>query len=140
VGNIKTIADALAGMTENFGYDDLDRLTQAGDKSYNIQYQYNSIGNMTSATKDGQTRTYTYGTSTAGPHAVKGVLCQLPVVRFFVIDAGNPYTNTNRVTLSNVSMGDPILYMASENRPVYRGVLANVFPESRYPVERRIWR
>ena len=114
VGNIKTISDALAGMTESFDYDDLDRLTQAGDSSYDRQYQYNSIGNMTSETKDGQTKSYTYG-ATAGPHAVKGVTGLLPVVGSFVIDDGNSFTNTNRVTLSNVSFGTPTFFMVSEN-------------------------
>jgi len=114
-GNIKTIIDGLSGKTESFSYDDLDRLTQAGDSSYAIDYQYNAIGNMTSVTKDGRTQSYTYGDG-AGPHAVKTITGALPVVASFVIENGDSVTNTNRVMLNNVSLGNPIQYMACENR------------------------
>jgi YD repeat-containing protein len=118
VGNIKSIADGVSGKTENFGYDDLDRLTGAGDGSYNLQYQYNAIGNMLSQIKDSKTTLFTYG-SNAGPHAVTGVSSPLPAVGSFVINNGNVFTHTNVVTLNNISMGTPTYYMASENRNFY---------------------
>lgn len=115
IGNIKSIVDAIEGRTEIFDYDDLDRLTSAGDDSYSRQYQYNAIGNMTSVTKDGQSSIYTYGENGGGPHAVTGMTGQLPIVGSFVINNGDAVTTTNKVTLNNVSFGNPTHYMASED-------------------------
>jgi hypothetical protein len=115
VGNIKSIADGVSGKTENFGYDDLDRLTTAGDNSYNLQYQYNAVGNMLTQIKDNKTTLFTYG-SNAGPHAVTGISSPVPAVGSVVINNGNVFTNTNVVTLNNISMGTPTYFMASENR------------------------
>ncbi len=66
--NIMTITDHLDGdNTQNFTYDDLNRLTEAVSTAYDTRaYVYNTIGNMT--TKAGVT--YTYGGATGGPHAV----------------------------------------------------------------------
>lgn len=114
-GNIKSVTDSIYATTEAFSYDDLDRLTDAGDGQYSIQYQYDAVGNMLSMTKDGKTTAYSYGSSTAQPHAVKGATAPFPVVGSFVIDNGNAVTTTNRVVLNNVSMGNPLYYMASED-------------------------
>jgi YD repeat-containing protein len=116
VGNIKSIADGIAGKTENFAYDDLDRLTSAGDSGYSLQYQYNAIGNMTSMMKDGKTTTFSYGAVNNKPHAVKGMTVPYPVVGSLAINNGSAYTTTNQVTLNNVSIGSPTHYMASENK------------------------
>ncbi|OGW40465.1 MAG: hypothetical protein A2Y97_04355 [Nitrospirae bacterium RBG_13_39_12] len=116
VGNIKSIADGIAGKTENFAYDDLDRLTSAGDSGYSIQYQYNAIGNMTSMTKDGKTTTFSYGAVNNKPHAVKGMTVPFPVVGSLAINNGSAYTTTSLVTLNNVSIGSPTHYMASEDK------------------------
>lgn len=115
VGNIKTIADGFGGMTETFGYDDLDRLTSAGDSGYSAGYQYNAIGNMLSSTKDGIQTTYTYGTNGVRPHAVIGMTASIPVIVTFDIDGGKPFTTTGQVTLDNMSYGSPTQYMASED-------------------------
>lgn len=116
VGNIVSIADGISGKTENFGYDDLDRLTGAGDGTYGIQYQYNPIGNMLSVTKDGKLTQFTYGAGAAIPHAVTGMNIPIPVVGSFVINKGDAYTTTNVVTLDNISAGNPTYYMASEDK------------------------
>ncbi len=116
VGNIKSIADGLSGKTENFGYDDLDRLTGAGDGTYGIQYQYNPIGNMLSMTKNSKLTQFTYGAGAAIPHAVTGMTIPIPVVGSFVINKGDAYTTTNVVTLDNISAGNPTYYMASEDK------------------------
>ncbi|MBI5027194.1 MAG: hypothetical protein HZC12_10815 [Nitrospirae bacterium] len=65
-GNITTITDILdSNRTQNFTYDDLNRLTQAQSTAYGtLTYQYNQIGNITYNSMVGS---YTYGTK---PHAV----------------------------------------------------------------------
>lgn len=69
VGNVKTISDGLSGQTQNFNYDDLDRLTQGwttgGTNGYNESYSYDTIGNITS--KAGTSYTYPAG-GQARPH------------------------------------------------------------------------
>jgi YD repeat-containing protein len=115
VGNIKTVADGISGRTESFTYDNLDRLTQAGDSGYSANYQYNAIGNMLSSTKNGAVSNYSYGSSGVRPHAVTGITSSIPVVSTFDLDGGKPYNTTGQVTLDNVAYGNPTSYMASEN-------------------------
>ncbi len=71
VGNIKTIVDHVNSADQTFTYDHLNRLTRAvAPESYGTKdYVYDEIGNIIQ--KDG--RTYTYGESNAGPHAVTRV-------------------------------------------------------------------
>jgi len=71
VGNILSITDGIDGLTENFTYDDLDRLTSAGDAEYSAAYSYNAIGNMLNETFNSNATEYSYGDE-AGPHAVTG--------------------------------------------------------------------
>jgi YD repeat-containing protein len=69
-GNVTHIADVVNSMSQDFTYDDLNRLTQAVGSAYGTQnFAYNSIGNMT--TKGGLTMHY--GENGAGPHAVTSV-------------------------------------------------------------------
>ncbi len=69
-GNVSSIADVVNSMSQNFTYDDLNRLTQATGSAYGTQsFAYDSIGNMTN--KAG--RTMTYGTNSLRPHAVTNV-------------------------------------------------------------------
>ena len=79
VGNVLSIKDDVSPTnSQSFGYDDLNRLTNAtsGTGGYgNITYAYNSIGNMTSRTslrgaEGDEAISYAYGEGTAGPHAV----------------------------------------------------------------------
>ncbi|MBI3560395.1 MAG: VCBS repeat-containing protein [Gammaproteobacteria bacterium] len=59
IGNVKDISDNLSGGIQNFGYDNLHRLSSASDVSapaYNYSYSYDAIGNM----KTGAGKTFTY--------------------------------------------------------------------------------
>ena len=38
-GNLLSRTDILKGLTENFGYDDLNRLTSAGSNTFDFDYQ-----------------------------------------------------------------------------------------------------
>jgi YD repeat-containing protein len=114
VGNIMKIVDAIDGLTENFTYDDLDRLITAGDAEYSATYSYNAIGNMESETFNGRQIGYAYGEN-AGPHAVTGKTTPVPVVGAFTLADGSLYTVSATVTLNNVAYGSPTQYMASEN-------------------------
>lgn len=70
IGNVSSITNNLTSKTQNFGYDDLDRLTSAQEESgYNYSYEYNPIGNLTKFTNSGVDTNYTYGQS-AGAHAM----------------------------------------------------------------------
>jgi RHS repeat-associated protein len=75
VGNLKALRDA--GQTEppqrTYGYDGLNRLTQAKDGSTAAvlqAYAYDQTGNRTSATVGGTTTAYSYGSTT---HRLNGV-------------------------------------------------------------------
>ncbi|PIP19740.1 MAG: hypothetical protein COX41_01260, partial [Candidatus Omnitrophica bacterium CG23_combo_of_CG06-09_8_20_14_all_41_10] len=48
VGNIKSIQDYVNTATQNFLYDDLNRLVQGNGSYGSFSYEYDSIGNMTS--------------------------------------------------------------------------------------------
>ncbi|MBF0559297.1 MAG: FG-GAP repeat protein, partial [Nitrospirae bacterium] len=65
-GNVQMIADGINGTsTQNFLYDELNRLTQAQSSAYGtITYQYNQIGNMT---YNSQVGSYSY--NSGHPHA-----------------------------------------------------------------------
>jgi len=119
VGNIKSIADGIAGRTENFVYDGLDRLIQAGDSGYSVSYQYDALGNMISMVKDGKTTTYNYG-GVGGvgsrPHAVSVSTGPFLEVGSIVLDNGNEFTVQGTVTINNIAYGNPTHYMASENK------------------------
>ncbi len=69
-GNVTHISDIVNSMSQDFTYDDLNRLIQATGSAYGTKtYAYNTIGNMT--TKGNLTLTYS-GTSTR-PHATTQV-------------------------------------------------------------------
>ncbi|WP_136525967.1 toxin TcdB middle/N-terminal domain-containing protein [Geomonas ferrireducens] len=125
VGNIKTISDGVASKTETFGYDDLDRLTSAGDSGYSATYQYNAIGNMLSSTLNNSTTTYSYysGASGVRPHAVASMTVASPSVGSLDLleqVSGKTYTTTGGIVLNNVCYGSPTSYMASES-PAFTG-------------------
>ena len=69
VGNVKDLTDPTHG-NQTFGYDALDRLTQATGTYGTLTYTYNGIGNMTTNSRVGS---YTYppsGPNSVRPHAV----------------------------------------------------------------------
>ena len=67
LGNLSARFDSVAGFTETFGYDNLNRLTTATQGAVTTTVTYDSIGNITNKSNVG---TYTYG---AKPHAVTQV-------------------------------------------------------------------
>lgn len=64
VGNITTIQDIAHSTSQNFTYDDLDRLTSASGAYGSFSYSYNAIGNITYKEERG------YSYLSAKPHAV----------------------------------------------------------------------
>jgi len=66
VGNIANILDRVNTASQDFLYDDLDRLTQARGRYGVAAYDYNSIGNM--LYKEGVS--FTYGQAGKKPHAL----------------------------------------------------------------------
>ena len=73
-GNIILIHDAVDGFFQTFGYDHLDRLTNATESGgFDIIYGYNSIGNIMSVNENGKITSYVYGTD-AGPHAMTRII------------------------------------------------------------------
>lgn len=71
IGNVHTRSDDLQALTETFGYDAQNRIetiTTSGTSSLPTQsFSYDPLGNVMSKHGIG---TYTYGTCSAGPHAV----------------------------------------------------------------------
>ena len=67
MGNLKARTDSVAGVTESFVYDPLNRLTSASKGAVSTTVAYDSIGNISNKSDVG---TYTYG---ARPHAVTQV-------------------------------------------------------------------
>ncbi|MBI3560529.1 MAG: VCBS repeat-containing protein [Gammaproteobacteria bacterium] len=69
IGNVKNITDNISGSIQNFGYDNMHRLSSASDISapaYNYSYSYDVIGNM----KTGAGKTLAYPLpGAARPHA-----------------------------------------------------------------------
>ena len=140
VGNVKTLADALAGRTETFVYDDLYRMVGAGDNlatgGFNKSYDYNAVGNLT-LEKDNKAVTeirYSYGQDTAKPHAVTGKTSTdgLPIIGSLVINKGTAYCTGSQVTLDNVSMGVTPgvvtdFYMASQDDKNFTGATWQAF-------------
>lgn len=69
-GNVTHISDLVNAMSQDFTYDDLNRLIQAVGSAYGTQtFQYDAVGNMTA--KAGLN--LSYGVSGAKPHAVTSV-------------------------------------------------------------------
>ncbi len=63
-GNVDTITDARPGMSQEFTYDSLDRLEQAGGPWGVAEYGYDGQGNRTSQTIGNAFTTYTYSGAT----------------------------------------------------------------------------
>ncbi|MFY2560891.1 RHS repeat-associated core domain-containing protein [Corallococcus terminator] len=84
-GNLKSRVDRLTQVAESFQYDGVDRLKQwqvsKGCNNAVFQYNYDVLGNLsyrssrlgTASQAPFAEATYTYGTGTAGPHAVTSV-------------------------------------------------------------------
>ena len=96
VSNITGITDLNdSSRTQNFGYDDLDRLITASGVYGNLGYSYDAVGNRLNSTLGLDTDTYTYDTLShrlldiSGPHA-----------RSFAYDAAGNTTQAGGTTFT----------------------------------------
>jgi len=133
VGNVLSLQDNIAGRTENFTYDDLDRLISAGDSGYSAAYSYNAIGNMQSEITNTESMwqvsfEYSYGQN-AGPHAVTSMLVSRPVILSFYIQNNAEYVVSRNTTLNLSVFGFPTHYMASESS-TFQGAVWQTFSNS----------
>lgn len=104
IGNVIQRQDSTQGVTENFAFDVLNRLTSASGPGLTTRsFDYNAIGNITYKSDVG---TYTYPSLTsARPHAVSSVS-----------GSGNPYSVTATYTYDangNLTGSSGTLYPAS---------------------------
>ena len=113
VGNVLAIGDSIAGDTEQFGYDELDRLITAGDSGYSFTYSYDAVGNMLEVNEDGFLVEYGHGDG-AGPHAVTSMTVREPRLGSFVLHYGDALTLSPEMPLNMVVFGNATEYMASE--------------------------
>ncbi len=101
IGNLTTINDARQGLTETFGYDNLNRMTSvAGVVAKSFAYDH--LGNMTHKSDVGD---YTYGENGAGPHAVTRTSGTLNAS--YTYDANGNMTGGNGRTISYTSFNKP---------------------------------
>ncbi len=71
IGNLKRRSDEFRGLEEVFGYDNLNRLTNADiTNGTSLVMEYDRLGNITYKSDVG---TYTYGEGNAGSHAVTAI-------------------------------------------------------------------
>ena len=106
IGNILVRSDATQSLTENFGYDPLNRLTSATlNSNPAVTYGYDTIGNIKTKSDVG---TFTYGPSGgAGPHQVQSidVSSNSPYAAAFAAGTERSYTWTSFNMPATVSEG-----------------------------------
>jgi YD repeat-containing protein len=76
VGNLAERNDAVAGLTETFTYDALNRLTQAslsGASNATLGFAYDALGNLTYKSDVGNTTYPASGAGSVRPHAVAAI-------------------------------------------------------------------
>lgn len=115
VGNLIRREDARVGVTENFQYDNLNRLIRSQVVGQDpITVTYNALGNIVSRSDVG---TYTYNSSGSQPHAVVSI--SGPRGNRYAYDAaGNRITsNSGRVNYS--SAGKPISIINGKSEQVF---------------------
>jgi RHS repeat-associated protein len=106
IGNLTQRYNAVTGLNESFGYDNLNRITatsaQVGSLTSSVSLSYNAIGNIITKSDVG---TYTYGNGTNAngqvirPHAVTSILMNDGVTNYatYTYDAnGNMLTGAGR--------------------------------------------
>lgn len=71
-GRIITIADAASGNSNDYGYDNLDRLTRATTQGGSFGYTYDAVGNRTSKTVGTATDTYSYSSASNQLASISG--------------------------------------------------------------------
>lgn len=122
IGNVATRLDNVDGVTENFSYDNLNRLRSAsGPGLVTRSFDYDAIGNMifksdVSTTIPGGT--YTYPASGAGsvrPHAVSGISGTVNGISnpTFAYDSNGNLTSGAGRTLTYMSFNMPLTITGS---------------------------
>ncbi|WP_370306068.1 FG-GAP-like repeat-containing protein [Sinimarinibacterium flocculans] len=109
-GNVKKRLDYVTDIREDYGYDNLNRLTTATklagvSAGYTITYGYDAIGNLTTRSDLG---TYVYDV-TAGstrPHAVRQINLAGGGRRVYSYDANGNMSGMNAYNASNVFVAD----------------------------------
>lgn len=92
VGNVSSITDAVESKTQQFTYDDLDRLKTATESAgFNYAYNYSSIGNLTKFTDAGVETDYGYGAN-GKVHAMTSSSEKVSPPK--VNASGTPYTSS----------------------------------------------
>src|SRR5207244_1802286 len=109
------ISDVVNSMSQDFTYDDLNRLVQAAGSAYGTQtFQYDAIGNMTK--KNNLAMNYGVAAAPSRPHAVTNVTASSGKLPTFCPDQANgcnmSYDNNGNMTNRGV---DTLTY-DSENR------------------------
>ncbi len=133
--------DIPNGITETLTYDGLNRVKTAtvsggmGVTYLPETYNYDAIGNFTSKTGVGS---YTYGTCSAGPHAV----CSAGVNSYTYDANGNritgggeqiSYSVTNKVeTISSASQNTEFFYDSNDNRLLQRRTAGGIVTSTYY--------
>jgi RHS repeat-associated protein len=105
LGNLTQRIDQTQSVTENFSYDNLNRLTLVSGTVATRSFSYNAIGNMTAKSDVGS---YTYPASGAGairPHAVTQVTGI--VNASYTYDANGNLISGNGRTLTYTSFNHP---------------------------------
>ncbi len=100
IGNMGSRTDTNRALTENFGYDALNRLVSSNVNSANLKtIAYDALGNITSKSDTG---TYTYGGVGQPVHGVTAITGA--VTTTFTYDAnGNMLTGNNRTITWNAA-------------------------------------
>ena len=119
IGNLTQRMDHLLGLTENFTYDDLNRLTSSIIPFQDtVNVTYDIIGNITSKSDVGQ---YFYGENGVGPHQLTSIEGNgnQPCIPSSITDF--TYTSFNKVkTISNDSLRLEIDYAPSYSRTIQK--------------------
>lgn len=103
LGNLESRNDAGLGLTENFTYDALNRVTQVQlNGATNLTITYDALGNIKTKSDVG---TYTYGGVNAGPHQVKSITGAL--ANTYQYDANGNRIKSKNETIDYTSFNQP---------------------------------
>jgi len=106
IGNLEFRRDYNKGLSDNFIYDNFDRLLQSKiNGNLQLQQYYTNTGNISSKSNVGN---YQYSQNNAGPNAVTSI--QNPVSPLLNSDQQIYYTSFDKIV--KIIQGDSILYMA----------------------------
>lgn len=125
--------NALQSKTENFSYDNLNRLlTSATVNGSTLQMTYDPLGNITSKSDVGQ---YFYGENGAGPHQLTRVESNTPTNCLPSLTTNFNFTSFNMVNgMENDSARLEIDYNAGRSRMIQRQYVDSALVQTKYYV------